>query len=74
MCYYSGMIQDRIVVAERQFEEQKAKREEHLRLAEECLVEMNKLQGEYRVLTDLLKEEPNKQATVIEAVPEKEKK
>lgn len=67
------IISDRIVESERQFEQWKTKREEHLREAEEALTEMTKLQGEWRLLQELLKDEsskPNKKATVIEAVPE----
>lgn len=66
-------ISDRIAQAEQKFEELKTQREEHLKAAEDCSVEMTKLQGEYRVLQDLLETETtkvNKKATVIEAVPE----
>lgn len=69
-------IQERLAESERKFEQEKAKREEHLRLAEECLTEMTKLQGEWRILIDIRDSEPkkvNKKATVIDAVPETEK-
>lgn len=67
-------IQERISESEQKFEQQKSIRQQHLDAAEECLVEMNKLQGEWRLLQELLKEEPkkgSKKAAVIDAVPEK---
>jgi hypothetical protein len=68
-------IQERITVSEQQFEAAKARRDEHLRAAEEELSEMTKLQGEWRVLQELLADQSkkvNKKATVVEAVPEGE--
>lgn len=68
-------IQERILDSEQKFNQQQQQREQHLKSAEECLTEMTKLQGEWRVLQDLLVEEPkksNKKATTIEAVPEGE--
>lgn len=70
-------IQERITESEQRFEQVKASRESHLKAAEDDLTEMTKLQGEWRVLQELLKEEkpkkPNKHATVIDAVPEEVK-
>lgn len=68
-------IAERILESERQFEAAKERREQHLQAAEEELSEMTKLQGEWRVLQELLAAEPkkaNKKATVVEAVPEGE--
>lgn len=81
MWYIHDMtIAERIRESEQKFEEKKTSREEHLRLAEEDLTEMTKLQGEWRLLQDLQAEEAqqaekskvNKKATVVEAVPEGE--
>lgn len=62
---------DRIAQAEQTFELKKNEREDHLAKASECAEEMNKLQGEWRVLNELLAAEkakkPNKKAAVIEA-------
>ena len=70
-------IQERILDSSQKFEQKKAEREQHVQMAEECLTEMAKLQGEYRVLNKILAEEKpkkaNKEATVIEAVPEEDK-
>lgn len=70
-------IEERILESEKQFEQKKAERDQHLQVAEECLLEMTKLQGEYRLLQQLLAEtfdaKPNRKAKVIEAVPEEAK-
>lgn len=62
-------IRDRIVAAEERFTELEQQRQA---INEEML----KLQGEWRVLTELEATEnpkkPNKKATVIEAVPEEQ--
>lgn len=65
-------IKKRIEVAEQKFEEQKTKREELIKQAEDCLTEMTKLQGEWRVLQDLLPKNSKKtnKANVIDVVPE----
>lgn len=65
-------IQARIAASEKQFDEQKAKRDEYIKLAEDCLTEMTKLQGEWRVLQDLLpkKNKKTNKANVIDVVPE----
>lgn len=61
----------RLQVAEQNFSQKQAEREQHLRLAEECQTEMTKLQGEYRVLQELLEpDEPLAEANVIEVIPE----
>ena len=70
-------IQERILESEQKFNEQQQQREQHLKAAEECQLEMTKLQGEWRVLQELSVEtgepkKPNKKATTIEAVPEGE--
>lgn len=69
-------IAKRIQESEESFKTKQSEREQYLRAAEECLTEMTKLQGEWRVLNELkdsesIRNQVNKQATVIEAVPEK---
>lgn len=66
-------IQSRIEQSEQKFKEQQEIREQHLKSAEECLTEMTKLQGEWRVLQDLLPKKPNKKANTIDVVPEETK-
>lgn len=70
-------IEQRLRESEQRFEQKKAERDQYLQTADECLTEMTKLQGEYRLLQQLLNEqfekEPkkvNKKADTIEAVPE----
>lgn len=71
-------LQDRISESTEKFNQQQAQREEYLKAAEDCQIEMTKLQGEYRVLKELEEDEvaateskkPNKKAMVIEAVTE----
>lgn len=46
-------IQERIVETEQKFEQKKSEREQHLQTAEELLVELTKLQGEWRLLKEL---------------------
>lgn len=62
-------LQDRIVAAETRFNEV-------LKQRDECNEELNRLQGEYRVLVELRDSEkqPNTEATVIEAIAEEEQK
>ncbi|CAB4132683.1 hypothetical protein UFOVP253_51 [uncultured Caudovirales phage] len=61
-------LQDRIVAAETRFNEL-------LKQRDDINEELNRLQGEYRVLVELRDSEkqPNTEATVIEAVAEEEK-
>lgn len=70
-------LEARIAEAEQKFNIKDKERQEHLKLAEECLTELTKLQGEWRVLQDLIGEKNSskvtKKATVIEAVPEETK-
>lgn len=49
-------ISSRLAETEQKFESKKSEREEHLRRGEECLAEMTKLQGEYRLLKEMLEE------------------
>ncbi len=67
-------LEKRLRESEAKFDELRNKRDEHLKVAEECLTEMTKLQGEYRLLQELADKpsETNKEATVIDAVPEEE--
>jgi hypothetical protein len=66
-------LQDRLKKCELDFDLKKQEYEQHTKAADECNTEMIRLQGEYRVLQSLLDNEPktSKQATVIEAEPEK---
>lgn len=78
-------IQERLASSQQRFDQEKLLRNEQLAIskdaearAEEHFLEMTKLQGEYRLLQEMLADEAtidpekvNKQATVIEAVPEK---
>lgn len=48
---------ERIAKSSAAFEAQKTQRDSYLEMAEECLVEMTKLQGEYRLLEQLKSEE-----------------
>lgn len=72
-------VRDRIIESEQKFELKKQEREQHIQAAEECLTEMAKLQGEWRLLQEMLQEQQNKkelnqEATTITAEPEKEGK
>jgi hypothetical protein len=76
-------LQDRIVKSEQDFNQQKQRRDQLLQEADLCLVEMNKLQGEYRVLQELLEAENTKpdtpkkvssKANTVTATPESESK
>lgn len=49
--------QERILESETRFNEKQSEREGHLKAAEECLTEMAKLQGEWRVLKQIEAEE-----------------
>lgn len=54
-------IGERILEADRKYQEKQQERARLLQMAEDCLTEMYKLQGEWRVLTDLEKDETDKQ-------------
>lgn len=49
-------LENRIEEVSQKFEAKKSERTKHLQDAEECMVEMNRLQGEHRLLTELLQE------------------
>lgn len=76
-------IEDRLTETGERFENVKAKREEQLQIADaantqakEYWDEMMRIQGEYRVLQELVgtkASKTNKKATTIEAVPEETK-
>ena len=52
----SGMdIPARITVCEQKFEQLKGEREQHIQTSNNLLEEMNKLQGEWRLLQEFLK-------------------
>lgn len=59
------IIAERKLETEQKFNTKQAEREQHLKNAEECLTEMTKLQGEYRVLEEL--EDAEKQPKVDKA-------
>lgn len=67
-------IKKRIKTAEQKFETERTKREQYLKQAEDSLTEMTKLQGEWRVLQDMLprqgEREPIEKAGTIEVIPE----
>lgn len=50
-------IDSRIAAANQKFNTKNQERDEHLKQADECLTEMTKLQGEWRLLQEL-KEQP----------------
>lgn len=66
-------INQRIAAAEQTFNTKNEEREKYIKAADECLIEMNKLQGEYRVLVEI-RDEAKPQANVIDAVPETKSK
>lgn len=64
-------ISERAAQTQQRFLELQAKRNGLVQEANDMLNEMNKLEGEWNVLQELIKEqEPNTDATTIEAVPE----
>jgi len=71
-------IEDRIIEANQKFEQAKAERDNHIQQAEDLLVEMTKLQGEFRILQELKAERaalnPTEDPAIITATPEKAKK
>lgn len=65
----------RLQETEQKFNTKQSERDEYLKLADGCLEEMHKLQGEFRVLTDLGNEpeiaKPDlDMSSTIEVVPE----
>lgn len=50
-------LDSRIADVEQKFNTKSAEREQLLKQADECLTEMTKLQGEYRVLQELREQE-----------------
>lgn len=77
--YYTAMtLQDRVLESQNKYDNLQAQRDQYLKAAEECLVEMTKLQGEYRVINELLEEQEakkvNRKADTIDVVPEKVEK
>lgn len=70
-------IAERIQELEQTFNTKQAERQELLKKAEECQLEMTKLQGAYNILKELQEEQENNEpdpAEVIEAKPEEETK
>lgn len=65
-------LAERLAEATQKFNSLSEQRDEHLKQADECLAEMNRLQGEHRVLQELASEEESHKAKadVIEATPE----
>ena len=59
------MIEDRTQEVEQKFNIKQSEREAYLSQAEECLAEMHRLQGEYRLLQVLTDDK-----AAIEAAPE----
>lgn len=64
-------IKDRIAATEKKFEEINAKRKSSLKEAEQYLMELTKLQGEWRVLNEMVDEQP-KSAGTVSVEPETE--
>lgn len=62
-------LAERLAEATQKFNSLSEQRDEYLKQADECLAEMNRLQGEHRVLQDLASEE---ETDVIDAVPDGE--
>lgn len=50
-------LEERKRIAKQQFNKLEVLRNDHLKQAEDCLTEMNRLQGEYRLLDNLIAEE-----------------
>jgi hypothetical protein len=68
-------LDNRITEATQKFDQKQQERNDYLKLADECLEEMHKLQGEFRLLSALKENEAvTSEATTIKAVPAKEKK
>jgi len=66
-------LSDRIQEAEQQFKTKELERNQHLDAAEACLEEMHRLQGEWRILNQLINDEPKPadKATTITAEEKK---
>lgn len=62
VCYYFQMtLHERLEQSEQKFNTKQSEREQLLTQAEECFTEMTKIQGEWRLLNDLINEgEPKK--------------
>lgn len=73
MVYITHMIEDRIVSTHQKFDELAAKRNALIKEANELLSEMNRLEGEFRVLNDL-KDTPQEDPNTITAIPDEEAK
>ena len=69
-------LSDRIEEVEQKFNTKRAEYDAHIRAADECMVEIHRLEGEHRLLQSI--ELPSKvdadPATTIEAIPAKENK
>lgn len=73
-------IKERLVKTNALFEQKERERNQHTQAAEECFIEMTKLQGEYRLLQDMAAEQDasdkkrlNKKTGTIEVDPEEVK-
>ena len=68
-------LQAKLVACEQKFEQIKNERDQHIETANEQLEELTRLQGEFRLLNEMIDEQKanksNKKAKVIEAEPEK---
>ncbi len=68
-------LQAKIRDCEQRFDQTKAQRDSLIEQANGLLEELNKLQGEYRLLQQMLSEQKpnksNKKVAAIEAIPEK---
>lgn len=58
-------IEKRLRESEQSFEEKKNERDQYLQSAEECFIEMTKLQGEFRLLQQMLTEQEQSRANKI---------
>lgn len=69
-------LQERLKQCEQRFEQVKAEQQQHAKAAEEAALELVKLQGEFRLLQDLLGNDNTEQVAgdpnTISAVPEAE--
>lgn len=69
-------LQDRIQDVTQKFNTKQAEHSEHTRAAEECMAEMNRLQGEFRLLNELIEEKTERNegddraAEIINAIEE----
>lgn len=68
-------LQERVKQCERKFEEVKAEQQQHAKAAEEAATELVKLQGEWRLLQDMLgntDKQPAEDPSTITVDPEPE--